>query len=56
MNEKICKLNCEHEFCSDCIKTYIKQKTQENSGCSCPLCRECITKVSIPEKCDKIEI
>ena len=49
MNENVYKLNCEHEFCGDCMKTYIKIKQNQDMMCSCPLCREIIKKISISE-------
>lgn len=32
--------NCNHPFCPDCLKQYLKQSISENSTCECPTCRE----------------
>ena len=42
-NRQICQLNCNHQFCENCIVIYVKNKTQT----TCPLCRENITKIIV---------
>lgn len=39
-NEQICKLNCCHTFCVECINTCL-----ERNVVNCPLCRTCITQI-----------
>jgi hypothetical protein len=40
-NEEICKLNCEHVFCVDCLHTHLERNN------SCPLCRTSIRSVRV---------
>jgi len=40
----ICRLNCSHQFCYECILSY--RRTNINNVC-CPLCRTRITNISV---------
>lgn len=42
-SEKMVRLNCNHEFCGDCISTHIKKTKSENV--MCPMCRTDINTV-----------
>ncbi len=42
--ENSVKTNCEHEFCNDCIKGWVKKT---GNGCTCPICRTKINEITI---------
>ena len=39
LSEDICKLNCSHKFCVECINTLL------NNNHTCPICRINITQI-----------
>lgn len=61
MDEKqtnMCKLNCSHEFCVDCISQLLDKCLNENKQPTCPLCREKIDEIYTQklENMDKLNI
>lgn len=43
-SSEFCELNCNHQFCSDCIIKYIDKKV---CFINCPLCRTLTTKILV---------
>jgi len=46
-NAKSCKLNCQHNFCVNCIATLIKTSHAQNKLASCAYCREIINEITV---------
>lgn len=42
-HEKICKTNCNHEFCKDCMNQSLRDNIIIKNESGCPLCRSRIT-------------
>jgi hypothetical protein len=42
---QIVKLNCNHDFCKNCVKSTIKSCIEMNKEACCPYCRESINEV-----------
>ena len=45
--EKICKTNCNHEFCKDCMNKSLRDNIIIKNESGCPLCRSKITHLYI---------
>lgn len=43
--EKICKTNCNHEFCKDCMNKSLRDNIIIKNASGCPLCRTRITNL-----------
>jgi hypothetical protein len=54
-NKNICKFNCNHEFCVECICNLLKKTLIEEKEISCPLCREKITDICT-QKIENMEL
>jgi len=44
---EICRLNCSHTFCGQCIDNTINNCIPKNIASSCPLCRVVIQKITV---------
>lgn len=44
-HEKICKTNCNHEFCKDCMNKSLRDNIIIKNEGGCPLCRTRITQI-----------
>jgi len=43
----IASLPCEHQFCRNCITTWVKEKKDSWGGATCPMCRKSIRESDI---------
>jgi hypothetical protein len=52
-----CQLNCSHEYCGDCMGTFLKKHRHSVEKRCCPLCREPISEVltHTSDICDLIQ-
>jgi hypothetical protein len=41
------KTNCQHEYCVDCIKSYVQSRREKTANVVCPMCRSELSEINV---------